>query len=212
MKILLVDDHKIIRHVLSSFLEEELSATVTQANNGIEGINLFKTDAFDLVIADISMPKMDGIEMVKAIKEINRNVKVIALSMMDDSVSIKKMLKAGASAYILKEGDTTDLLLAIKKVEAGETFYSHAVTETIMTSLINGKKAHKEANLTNRELEVLEQIFKEKSNQEIAEDLFISLRTVETHKHNIMEKTGARNMAGLVKYAIREKLFDDLFY
>ncbi|MFK7953722.1 MAG: response regulator [Ekhidna sp.] len=213
MKILLADDHKIIRSVLSSFLEGKLSAIVTQANNGIEGINLFKSEgSFDLVIADINMPRKDGIEMVKEIRKIDKNVKIIALSMMDDSVSIKKMLKAGAMAYVLKEGDTEDLLKAIEKVQNGETFYSNAVTETIMTSLIDGRKAHKDANLTKRELEILELIFKEKSNQEVADELFISLRTVETHKHHIMEKTGAKNMAGLVKFAIREKLFDDLFY
>ncbi len=212
MKILLVDDHKIIRNVLSSFLQGKLSAEVIQANNGVEGINLFKSDKFDLVVADINMPKKDGIEMVKEIREIDKEVSVIALSMMDDSVSIKKMLKAGASAYVLKEGDTEDLLKAIEKVQNGETYYSHAVTETIMTSIMDGKKAHKEASLTKRELEVLELMFKEKSNQEVADELFISLRTVETHKHHIMEKTGAKNMAGLVKFAIREKLFDDLFY
>ena len=213
MKILLADDHKIIRNVLSSFLKENLDAVIIEANNGIEGINLFKSEGeFDLVIADINMPKVNGIEMVKQIRAIDKDVNIIALSMMDDSLSIKKMLKAGASAYILKEGDTDDLLKAIEKVQAGETYYSHAVTETIMTSIMDGRKAYKDADLTKRELEVLEKIFMEKTNKEIAEELFISLRTVETHKHHIMEKTGAKNMAGLVKFAIREKLFEDLFF
>jgi len=155
---------------------------------------------------------MDGIEMVQKIRETNTEVKIIALSMMDDSVSIKKMLKAGASAYVLKEGDTNELLKAINLVMAGEKYYSHGVTEVIMTSLSSSRRDFKKADLTNRELEVLELLFKEKTNAEIAEKLFISMRTVETHKHNIMEKTGSKNLAGLVKFAIREKLFDDLFY
>jgi len=213
MKILLVDDHKIIRKVLADFLREEIEATVTECNNGIEGLNTFKTDApFDIIIADINMPRMDGIEMVKEIREIDKEVKVIALSMMDDSVSIKKMLKAGATGYVLKEGDSNELIKAIENVITGGKYYSPAVTESIMSSLADGRKAYKEASLTNRELEILELIFKEKSNQEIADELFISLRTVETHKHNIMEKTGSKNIAGLVKFAIREKLFDELFY
>lgn len=212
MDVLLVDDHKIIRNVLSTYLTDKLNAQITEANNGIEGYNYFKENNFDLVIADINMPKMDGVEMVKLIRKDNKNVKIVALSMHDDSVSIKKMLKAGANAYVLKEGDTKDLLKAIEIVNEGGSFYSHSVTETIMTSLMDSKKAYKPAELTKRELEVLELLFKEKTNQEIAEQLFISIRTVETHKNNIMDKTGSKNMAGLVKYAIRKKLFDELFY
>lgn len=212
MRILLIDDHKIIRNVLSAFLKEKLGAEVVEGNNGIEGVNLFKSNDFDIVIADINMPQMDGIEMVKQIREIDKEVKIIALSMMDDSVSIKKMLKAGAKGYVLKEGHTEDLLKAIDSVLKNENYYSNSVTETIMTSLMDSRKAYKDAELTKRELEILELIFKEKSNNEIAELLFISQRTVETHKHHIMEKTGAKNMAGLVKFAIREKLFDELFY
>ncbi len=212
MKILLADDHKIIRNVLSKFLEEELEAEIIQANNGIEALNLFKSESIDLILTDINMPKMDGIQLVEKIKEENQDVKIVALSMMDDSVSIKKMIKAGANAYVLKEGDSSELMLAIDKVMNGETYYSKAVTETIITSLMDKKVPHKRAELTKRELQILELIFKEKTNQEIADELFISQRTVEAHKHNIMEKTGSKNIAGLVKYAIREKLFDDLFY
>ncbi len=212
MKILLVDDHKIIRNILGTFLNQKLDAEIVQGNNGIEGINLFNKEEFDLVIADINMPRMDGIEMVKEIRQVSTDTPIIALSMMDDSVSIKKMLIAGASGYVLKEGDTSELLKAIEKVMAGEAYYSKAVAETIMSSLLDSKTSQKDSELTKRELEVLELMFNELSNQEIADKLFISLRTVETHKHNIMEKTGAKNMAGLVKYAIRNKLFDGLFY
>ena len=212
MNILLADDHKIIRTVLGKFLRESLDAKITEAGKGIEAFNLYDQNDFDLVIADINMPKMDGIELTKMITDKRPSSKVIALSMMDDSVSIKKMLKAGASAYVLKEGDTRELLSAVEKVMNDEKYYPQAVSEVSMSSLMDNKRSKSEAKLTKRELEILEQIFKEKSNQEIADELFISLRTVETHKHNIMEKTGSKNLAGLVKYAISNKLFDHMFY
>ncbi len=209
-KILIADDDAMVRTTVSKILEM-FGYEVETAADGYEVVEIID-DSFDVVILDINMPQMDGIEMVKLIREKNKDVKIVALSMLDDSVSIKKMLKAGANAYVLKEGDTRDLLNAIERVNNGENFYAHAVTETIMTSLMDSRKAYKQAELTKRELEVLELIFKEKNNQEVAEELFISVRTVETHKNNIMDKTGSKNMAGLVKFAIREKLFDDLFY
>lgn len=212
MKILLVEDHKIVRNVLGTYIKENITPDVDEANNGVEAIIKLKSMKYDLVITDINMPRMDGIELMKEINEYDPEMKVIALSMMDDSVSIKKMLKAGASGYVLKEGNTEDLLIAITKVMNGENYYSHSVTEVIMQSVISSRKDHKRAELTKRELEIMRMIFDEKSNQEISDALFISLRTVETHKRNIMEKTGAKNLAGLVKFAIREKLFDDLFY
>jgi DNA-binding NarL/FixJ family response regulator len=212
MKILLVDDHKIIRDVLGRFIRQNITEDLEEANNGIEAINMIKKEKYDLVISDINMPKMDGLELMKEIHNYDPELKVIALSMMDDTVSIKKMLKAGAVGYVLKEGNTQELTRAVEEVLKGNNYFSSKVQEKIIQSVIDGRKDHKSAQLSNRELEILKLIFEEKSNQEIADVLFISLRTVETHKHNIMEKTGSKNMASLVKFAIREKLFDDIFY
>ena len=213
MKILLVDDHKIVRQVLRDFLIEKLQGIeVDEANNGIEGINQVKQACYDLIIADINMPQKDGIQMMREIHAYDPHLKVIALSMMDDQVSIKKMLQAGAVGYVLKEGNTQELLNAIQLIVNGKKYFSPTVSEVIMSSLTKSKGRSSGITLTKREKEVLKAIFEEKSNQQIADELFISSRTVETHKYNIMEKTGARNLAGLVKYAIREKLFDDLFY
>jgi DNA-binding NarL/FixJ family response regulator len=212
MKILLVDDHKIIRDVLGRFITQNITEDLDQANNGIEAFNMIKKEKYDLVISDINMPKMDGLELMKEIHNYDPELKVIALSMMDDTVSIKKMLKAGAVGYVLKEGNTQELTKAVEEVLKGNNYFSSQVQEKIIQSVIDSKVAHKEADLSKRELEILKLIFDEQSNQEIADELFISLRTVETHKHNIMEKTGSKNMASLVKFAIREKLFDDLFY
>jgi DNA-binding NarL/FixJ family response regulator len=212
LKILLVDDHKIIRDVLGRYISQNISSDLDQANNGIEAFNMIKKKKYDLVVSDINMPRMDGIELMKEINKYDSELKVIALSMMDDTVSIKKMLKAGAMGYVLKEGNTQELTQAIEAVLNGKNYYSAQVQERIIQSVIDNKKDHKKADLSKRELEILKLIFDEQSNQEIADELFISLRTVETHKHNIMEKTGSKNMASLVKFAIREKLFDDLFY
>jgi DNA-binding NarL/FixJ family response regulator len=212
MKILLVDDHKIIRDVLGRFIRQNITEDLEEANNGIEAINMIKKEKYDLVISDINMPKMDGLELMKEIHNYDPELKVIALSMMDDTVSIKKMLKAGAVGYVLKEGNTQELTRAVEEVLKGNNYFSSKVQEKIIQSVIDGRKDHKSAQLSNRELEILKLIFEEKSNQEIADVLFISLRTVETHKHNIMEKTGSKNMASLIKFAIREKLFDDMFY
>ncbi|MFT7032571.1 MAG: DNA-binding NarL/FixJ family response regulator [Cyclobacteriaceae bacterium] len=212
IKILLVDDHKIIRDVLGRYISENISSNLDQANNGIEAFNMIKKKKYDLVVSDINMPRMDGIELMKEINKYDSELKVIALSMMDDTVSIKKMLKAGAMGYVLKEGNTQELTQAVEDVLNGKHYYSAQVQERIIQSVIDNKKDYKKADLSKRELEILKLIFDENSNQEIAEELFISLRTVETHKHNIMEKTGSKNMASLVKFAIREKLFDDLFY
>jgi DNA-binding NarL/FixJ family response regulator len=212
MKILLVDDHKIIRDVLVRFIRQNITEDLEEANNGIEAINMIKKEKYDLVISDINMPKMDGLELMKEIHNYDPELKVIALSMMDDTVSIKKMLKAGAVGYVLKEGNTQELTRAVEEVLKGNNYFSSKVQEKIIQSVIDGRKDHKSAQLSNRELEILKLIFEEKSNQEIADVLFISLRTVETHKHNIMEKTGSKNMASLIKFAIREKLFDDIFY
>ncbi len=213
MKILLVDDHKIVRQILKEFLVERLQGIeIDEANNGVEGIYKVKQACYDLIIADINMPQKDGIQMMREIHEYDPSLKVVALSMMDDQVSIKKMLQAGAVGYVLKEGNTQELLTAIQIIVNGNKYFSPTVAEVIMSSLTKNKARSSGIKLTKREKEVLQAIFEEKSNQQIADELFISPRTVETHKYNIMEKTGARNLAGLVKYAIREKLFDDLFY
>lgn len=213
MKFLLVEDHQIIREVLSRYIKENITVNLDQANNGVEAMHLIKLNQYDLIITDINMPRMDGIELMKEIRVYDPDLKVIALSMMDDNASIKKMLKAGVNGYVLKEGNTAELKKAIDNVLKNEKYYSPTVQDTIIEGVIKGNnKFSSMTPLSKRELEVLRLVFEEKSNGEIGEELFISVRTVEAHKHRIMEKTGSRNMAGLVKYAIRNKLYDDLFY
>jgi len=154
---------------------------------------------------------MDGIELTKEITSKYEDVKIIALTMMNDNLHIKKMMNAGASGYVLKNCSQAELKKAIETVTAGDTYYSPEVTETVMTALM--KKRSKTAvnmPLTEREKEVLILVVEENTNQEIADKLFISQRTVDAHKRNLLEKTGSKNIAGLVVYAINNNLMGDV--
>ncbi|MFY0626683.1 MAG: response regulator transcription factor [Reichenbachiella sp.] len=214
-KILLVDDHKMIREGIKSFLEDNLDYEIVgEGKNGIEAIELYKSKEVDLVIADILMPVMNGMELVEELLKIDANAKIIALTMLNERQHIKQMMKLGASGYLLKNCTENQLNDAIKSVMKGEKYYSSEVTDVLMNSDTNTVKVKSrlsvEIPLTNREIEVLHLICKEYTNKEISDELFIGMRTVDAHKRNLLEKTGCKNMAGLVVYAIERNLFDDL--
>ena len=216
MKILLVDDHKFIIDALRSYMDvDDLFEIVDEAGNGQEALILLKTIKVDVVMLDISMPVMDGIVCAQEISNLYPEIKVLALSMMNDNQFIKQMLAAGALGYILKNSGEEEIKKALRSVYAGETYYSAEVAETVMQNMMKGgiKRSNKlvvDLPLTSREEEVLHLIIKEYSNQEIADELFISPRTVDAHKRNLLEKTGSKNIAGLVLYAIEKNLFEDL--
>jgi len=214
IKIILVDDHSMIRQGLKAFLDKDGFEVIAEANNGIEALELLKNHEVDVLVTDIMMPEMDGIELCKAATKAYPDINVLALTMMNENYNIKKMLAAGAKGYILKDCTQEELRTAIETVSQAKTYYSQEVTSIIMEG-ISGQPTPKkrlvtELPLTNRETDILHLICKEKSNQEIADELFISNRTVEAHKRNLLEKTGCKNIAGLVLYAIERKLFSDL--
>lgn len=216
MKILLVDDHKLIRDALKSYMDDDDEfEVVDEAENGQEALILLKTIKVDVVMLDISMPVMDGIVCAQEIRKLYPEIKVLALSMMNDNQFIKQMLAAGALGYILKNSGEEEIKKALRKVNDGESYYSAEVAETVMQNMMKGgiKRSNKlvvDLPLTSREEEVLHLIIKEYTNQEIADELFISTRTVDAHKRNLLEKTGSKNVAGLVLYAIEKNLFEDL--
>lgn len=216
MRILLVDDHKLIRDALKTYMDDDDEFNVVgEADNGQEALILLKTLVVDVVMLDISMPVMDGITCAKEIRSLYPDIKVLALSMMNDSQFIKQMLATGALGYILKNSGEEEIKKALRKVHGGETYYSAEVAETVMQNMMKGgiKRSNKlvvDLPLTSREKEVLHLIIKEFTNQEIADELFISPRTVDAHKRNLLEKTGSKNIAGLVLYAIEKNLFEDL--
>jgi DNA-binding NarL/FixJ family response regulator len=216
MKILLVDDHKLIRDAIKSYMDsDDEFDVVDEAGNGQEALILLKTVEVDVVMLDISMPVMDGIVCAQEIRNAYPDIKVLALSMMNDNQFIKQMLAAGALGYILKNSGEEEIKKALRKVNDGETYYSAEVAETVMQNMMKGgiKRSNKlvvDLPRTSREEEVLHLIIKEYTNQEMADELFISPRTVDAHKRNLLEKTGSKNIAGLVLYAIEKNLFEDL--
>ena len=216
MKILLVDDHRLIRDAIQSYMDEDVDYLVVgEASHGQEAIKFLEENKVDVVLMDINMPIMDGMACTKIITKRWPKIKVLALSMMSDNQHIKQMMGAGAKGYVLKNCTEKELKKAILAVFQGETYYSSDVTEVVMSNLMKNKPTKTshmvvDMPLTGREKEVLELIIKEFTNNEIADKLFISTRTVDAHKRNLLEKTGSKNIAGLVMYAINNQLFEDL--
>jgi len=207
--VLLVDDHDIVRDGIRSLLEDEIGFNIlVEAANGLEALEACQNYDIDLIIMDISMPKMDGIEATEKITTEFPDLKILALTMMDEDQHIRKMIEAGASGYILKSSDKEEFLEAITAILDGRHYFSHDAAQSVMMDLVKGtgQDSHDPANLTERQIEVLELIAKEYTNQEIANELYISIRTVDAHRRNLLQKTGAKNTAGLVTYAIKHNL------
>jgi len=216
IKLILVDDHKMVREGLKNFIADNPDfEIVAEAENGLDCLDQLKSVETDIVLTDLNMPEMDGLELTKSLKQQHPEIKVIALTMMEDSQHIKQMLVEGAMGYLLKNCKEQELTLAIKNVYNGGTYYAPEVTQIILNSIRRVKpnipsRIVTRMPLTVREKEVLYLILKEHSNQEIAEKLFISVRTVDAHKRNLLDKTGSKNLAGMILHAIENQIFDDI--
>lgn len=212
-RILIADDHQMFIDGVKSLLSSNKRFSVIgEAHNGEEVINILSKEKVDIVLLDMNMPVMDGMQTLKVIREKLPLMKVIMLTMFSTRDYIEKLLKAGANGYILKNTGKDELTLGIDTVMRGESFFSKEVTERIMEGL-QGKKASSVKTgiieLTEREKQVLVLIVKEMTTQEIADKLFISTNTVETHRKNLISKLNVRNIAGLVKYALQNGLAGD---
>jgi len=208
--ILIADDHKIFREGLAELLgKEQHMEVIGDAGNGTEIHILLKEQHVDIILMDIDMGEGEtsGIELTKEITKLYPKTKVLALSMHGDKNYIVKMLEAGATGYILKNAGKEEMINAIQTVANGNTYFSSQVSAKLLEQIINPLSAKKNKSgsiaLTEREIEVLKLIADEYSNPEIAEMLFISIRTVDTHRRNLLDKLGVKNTAGLVKYAIQ---------
>jgi DNA-binding NarL/FixJ family response regulator len=210
IKILLADDHKIVRDGIKLMLESQAGIDViAEAENGKDVLKKLENQIVDLIVMDINMPEMDGITATRTIKEKYPELKVLALTMSNDDLHIRQMIQAGASGYIMKSAGRNELKDAIHTIMDGKHYFSDEATQSIMMDLVKGKgksSSPDPIHITDRELEILELIVKEFTNQEIAEKLYISSRTVDAHRRNLLQKTGARNTAGLVKYAFQHNL------
>ncbi len=199
--VLLVDDHPILLEGMKNLIRDPFEVTHT-ATSGLEALDYIKVTEFDLLITDYEMPGITGLELVKAARIAQPEIKIIVLSMHDDPAVVKELLRSGVSGYILKKDTYKNLTDALQKVMEGKRFLSDEVAEL----LINLPEEEERGVLTIREIEILKLITKEFNSRQIAEVLFISERTVETHRKNILKKTGATNLVGLVKYAYANNL------
>ncbi|MEL6256580.1 MAG: response regulator transcription factor [Bacteroidota bacterium] len=212
IKILLVDDHSLIRDAIRAHLSGEDYQIIAEASNGKEALAIIEKDQPDIVFMDINMPEQDGISTTREIKKRFPQLEVIALSMLQESQYIRQMFEAGAKGYLLKNCSEEDLKHAIEHVLDGKVYYSPEVSDSLIQGFVQPEQhissGSVSVKLTNREKEVLSLIAQEFSNREIAEKLFISVRTVDAHRRNLLEKTGSKNAAGLTLFALKIGLID----
>ena len=202
--IFIVDDHQLVIDGIRSLLADTPQYTLAgHSQRPEEVLQMLATHQVDVLLTDISMPVMSGIELTRLVKRSYPHIKVLAISMHGETGVVKEMLDAGISGYILKNTGKQELLEALEKVLAGGTYFAEAITREILNSL-NHK--HADQRLTNREIEIIRLIEAERSNKQISEQLFISERTVETHRKNIFRKTGTQSVIGLLKYAYKHRL------
>ncbi|AHM63143.1 response regulator containing a CheY-like receiver domain and an HTH DNA-binding domain [Flammeovirgaceae bacterium 311] len=204
INIMIADDHKMIIDGLTSMLATEAGLQVTgEAANGKELLEKMQKTPVDIILMDINMPELDGIETTRNVKANFPAVRVLILSMYNNPEFIRNLLEVGASGYILKNTGKEELIEAIRQVYAGQNYYGKEVTKVMMESL-RGSSSSNNYSLTSREKDVLRLIVEECTTSEIAERLFISTHTVETHRKNLLSKLNLKNTAGLVKYAIEK--------
>jgi len=209
LRILLADDHGIVRRGLKSLLESRPGLEVIgEAADGLEALRLCGELSPDLLIIDISMPKMNGIEVASRVQKLERRPGIIILSMHADESYIMRALAAGARGYLVKDATDEDLLPAVKAVAAGKPFFSPAVSGILMEDYVRQLRTRGLSDsyelLTDREREVLQLLAEGRSNKEVAALLDVGLSTVETHRANLMQKLNLHNTAEIVLYAVRK--------
>lgn len=213
-KIIIVDDHKLFREGIRFVIKQmEGIEVIGEAANGRELLTVLETNEPDLILMDISMPDIDGIEATRRAIELLPDLKVLALSMFCDQEYYIKMIHAGAKGFVLKESGMEELEIAINAILAGNHFFSQKLLHEIVMNINQPAKSstpvlEEDIKLTKREIEILNYICKGLSNSEIAEQLFLSIRTVEGHKSNLINKTGVKNTISLVMYALKNKLVE----
>jgi two-component system response regulator NreC len=210
IKILLADDHQIVRQGLRTLLAAEPDMeVVAEADNGRITLRLARDLKPNVVIMDITMPDLNGIEATRQILSESPEIKVVALSMHSDSLFVLNMLKAGASGYLLKDCALEELVKAIRTVVAQKTYLSPGISDIVIKDFVSGWSATGASAfsvLTAREREVLQLMAEGRTTSQIADNLYVSTKTVEAHRKQIMDKLGIHSVAELTKYAIRQGL------
>lgn len=209
IKVLLVDDHEIFRDGMKFVLNRiQDIEVVAEAGNGQESIELVQRHSPDLVFMDVQMPEMNGIKATEIIRRLYPSIKVVALSMFGEETYLQGMVEAGANGFLLKNIEKRELTLAIHQLVQGRNYYSPELLPYFTNKYLSDKQFPDGIRFTNREVEVMQQIALGKSNQEIADTLYISKRTVDGHKANLIAKTGSKNVLSLLIYAIKNELVE----
>jgi DNA-binding NarL/FixJ family response regulator len=210
INVLLADDHNIVRYGISSILGTAPDINIiAEASDGREAVRMFIRHKPDVCIIDITMPNMNGLETTREILRISKSAKIIIMTMHLNEEYLNQVLSAGASGYLLKNTNKVDLINSVRKVFNGERVFSNSVSDLLTQSYIrqskkpaNSEEDSKNIHLTKREREILKLIAEGQTSQLIAKMLYISPRTVDTHRANLMQKLNAKNSAALVRYAV----------
>lgn len=212
IRVLLVDDHAILREGIKALLEKQDNIeVVAEAADGREAISRVAQFRPDVVVLDISMPMMDGLESTRQMKRDNPDIKVLVLTMHDNEEYFFQLLRAGASGYVTKKSVSRELVSAIEAVYRGESFFCPSMAKFLLSDFLRLDKAVENTSqeeLTPREREIVKLIAEGYTNQQIADLLHRSVKTIESHRSNILRKLGIHDSIELVKYAVRKKLIE----
>jgi DNA-binding NarL/FixJ family response regulator len=214
IRVLLADDHSIVRQGLRALLNGEQDIEIVgEAADGRQAVQLAKTLKPNIVLMDIAMPLMSGLEATRQIAKQVPSARVLILSSYSDDEYVHQLTEAGAAGYLLKQGDFTDVIRAIREADIGNAFFSPAISRRLSDryreTIVRGAPANKRSDaLTSREVEVLQLIAEGGSNKEIAAELGISIKTVERHRQKLMDKLAIHDVAGLTRYAISHGLIE----
>ncbi|HAP02401.1 MAG TPA: DNA-binding response regulator [Bacteroidetes bacterium] len=214
IKIFVADDHQLFIEGIKALIRDSAEVKlIGEAENGEDLLNQLKNVQPEVILMDINMPKLSGIEATKKIRQQFPEIKILALTMFDDSLYVSEMIKAGASGYLLKNAGKAELINAITKVNKGERYVSSEVSLKLIEQM-NSPVEHamppvRKAEITKRELEIVRLIAQELTNAEIAVKLNNSPMTIITHRKNILRKLGVKNTAGLIKYAMESGMLRD---
>ena len=214
IQVLLADDHTVVRQGLRVLLEAEHDITVVaEAETGRQAVQLARKYSPDVVVMDIAMPGLNGLEATRQIMKESSKVKVLALSSYSDDEYVHQLTEAGAAGYLLKQTAAADLIKAVREARKGNAFFSPAISKRLLEqyreAFLNGAPVRKRTEvLTSREAEVLQLIAEGKSNKQIAAELCISIKTVEKHRQQVMNKLNIHDIAGLTRYAIAKGIIE----
>jgi two-component system response regulator NreC len=212
IRVLIADDHTILREGIRSLLEDEPDIEVVgEAEDGHSAVDLANQFNPDIIVMDIAMPRLNGLEATRQIRRQNSKIKILILTMHDNEEYIRQVLAAGAMGYILKDAASKELLAAIRSINKGDAVLSPAITRLVITDYLRWgdlEPAKSMDGLSNREREVLQLIAEGYTNKQIAEILCLSIKTIQAHRLNLMKKLNLHNRGELIKYAIQKKIID----